>query len=687
MDTTFPIPATLISAALFGSLLAGTIQAQPPGGRGYSDPCFPEEAGPPSAGIAERGMGALEKRERMEQEKLEQLPQLESRIAPPHQYFGYLGGRHPAGATNDTMEAWVQLSFFGKWTSSVDGIALVPAFYPAFSDEGNYGFPKRFKIEIFSHQEPDVPVTVVDWTAADFPDPGLHPVFFSFAARAVQTVRLTVNKGVVEGDSQFFALDELMVFQQGNNVAPPAYQGLTASDSLNEPPYWKLQYLTDRKIHAGGYFHTHHPAADFVQYFDEETIRLATPEIIIDLGEARNIGRVELYPAKLPGMPIPEFAFPLEYQVELRRWLKTEPAIQSGIIEDTLPSRMRWHPLSSAKGRFVRLILHELPRHDGRPVFAMGEIRLMGREGNQLNNLAAGASIRVTQTPEGEAADTRLLTDGYSNGRKIIPERDYIEQLAARKILVEALAETQHRLMIARATRNSYYWMVGMSGGTILFFSLILWIAYQRIARQRALMDLRRQIAADLHDDISSNLGTISMITRRLQQDSSPALIRDKLMEIGHIAQESFISIKEIIWHMDSDIVHLSEMFEKLERTARSVLTDCQVDFTYPPPQGIPVPAKTRRNIMLLVKEALYNCAKYAQAKHMSIQAAMHDSVLELTMKDDGIGFDPSCTVVANSDSGRGLANMERRAKLLGAELEIQSTPGQGTQVTLKMPL
>ncbi|WP_372808165.1 sensor histidine kinase [Pontiella sp.] len=633
-------------------------------------------------------MKALEKREQALKRQLEQYPPLESRDNPPLQYFGYLSGRHPVSPTNDTMEAWLQLSFPGKWTTSVDGIALVPAYYPAFSPEGNYGFPKRFKIDVFSHQEPNLPVTVVDWTTADFPDPGLHPVFFSFPQSDVQSVRITVTKGERQADSQFFALDEWMVFQNGNNIAPPAYQRLEASDSYNEAPYWKLPYLTDRKLQVGRNLHTVHPVPDFIQYYDEQTIRDHPPEIEIDLGAQHNIGRVELYPAKVPDMPIPEFAFPLKYHIELRRALNENPIVQSAVIEETLPSRMRWHPLSAVRARFLRLTLHALPRHNDRPVFAMAEIRVIGREGDQQENLAAGKTIRMTRLPEDAGTAPALLVDGFGNGREIIQEHDHIEQLAERKKVAEALAQTQHRLLIARATRQSFYWTIGIGGGIVLLFSLILWIAYQRTIRQRALYELRQQIAADLHDDISSNLGTISMIAKRLQQDPPPSLLQEKLNEIGHIAQESFLSIKEIIWHMDSDVVHLAEMFGHIEKTARSILAGSQVICEFPDNVAeAAVPAKTRRNIMLLVKEALYNCAKYAKAEHMRIHADLRHCVLVLSMKDDGCGFDPACAQVANSDTGRGLANMERRARLLGAELDIFSEPGKGTEVTLSMPI
>ena len=665
-------------------LLPLTLRAQQ---EEYSDPRFPSEHAPVGTAPHERGVQALEQREQMLQKKLEQFPLLESRVFPPHQYFGYLSEHHPTTSINGAMEAWVQLSFFGKWTLSVDGIALVPAYYPAFSADSNYGFPKRFRIEVYSHKEPDKPETVVDWTHADFPDPGLHPVFFSFAPRDVQRVRLVVTRGAEEKGAQFFALDELMVFQQGNNVAPPAYQGLTASDSHEAPPYWKLQYLTNRKIHVGGYFHTRHPVEDFVQYFNAEDIVFNKPEILIDLGSLRRVGRVELYPAQLPGIPIPEFGFPLRYRVDLLKHLDDTEPVSSQVVEDTLPSRMRWHALSSNNGRWLRITLLDLPEHNGRPVLALGEIRVIGRDGDELKNFAAGQPIRVTQVPEKEITETALLNDGFSNGRQIMQERLYIRQLAERKIVGDDLRRTREHLLIARATRSSHFWTLGISSGTALFFSLILWIAYQRIARQRALMDLRRQIAADLHDDISSNLGTISMITKRLQLDPSPSLVREKLVEIGHIAQESFVSVKEIIWHMDSDVVHLSEMLQRIEKTARSILTECQVECRFPSPQGIPVPPKTRRNIMLLVKEALYNSAKYAKARHMLIRAELLDSTLELSLKDDGVGFDPATTVLTDTDSGRGLANMERRARLLGAELKIDSEPDQGTQVVLSIPL
>jgi len=178
------------------------------------------------------------------------------------------------------------------------------------------------------------------------------------------------------------------------------------------------------------------------------------------------------------------------------------------------------------------------------------------------------------------------------------------------------------------------------------------------------------------------------MISNRLQHNSDQALIQKKLREIKHLAQESYISVKEIIWHTDAEEIRFSDLFEQIQRTARSILTDCKISYHFPNEfENHIVPIKIRRNVILLIKESLYNCAKYAKANTMLIRAEFQSNLLKISLADDGCGFDSSCGKTADSESGRGLANMERRAKLLGAELTIDSLLEKGTEITLKMPI
>ena len=132
----------------------------------------------------------------------------------------------------------------------------------------------------------------------------------------------------------------------------------------------------------------------------------------------------------------------------------------------------------------------------------------------------------------------------------------------------------------------------------------------------------------------------------------------------------------------------MSGLLSQIKRIARSILSDCRVTYEFPDQfDDVMVPVIIRRNVMLLVKESLYNSSKYARAQNMLIRALTDKSSLILTMRDDGCGFDNSPDAIANSETGRGLKNMERRAKLLGADLSIDSTPGEGIEILLTIPL
>jgi len=87
-----------------------------------------------------------------------------------------------------------------------------------------------------------------------------------------------------------------------------------------------------------------------------------------------------------------------------------------------------------------------------------------------------------------------------------------------------------------------------------------------------------------------------------------------------------------------------------------------------------------RRDFYLIYKEALNNTAKYADGKNVWISLSLHQKTINLTIKDDGKGFDKASI----KKSGNGLNNMQHRAKALKGEIIINSSPGQGTEIYLK---
>lgn len=592
------------------------------------------------------------------------------------------------------MEEWVQLELNTANDIRIEGIALIPAYYPEHAIDGHFGFPKRFRIDLYSYLEPDKPINVVDWTQKDFPDPGLYPVIFSVPNIAAHAVRLTVTKGALKHGSQFFALDEIMVFRNGNNVAPTAAHLPTASGQRNLTPYWHLNYLIDGKTHLGTFLNAKQgePVADFIQYFEHSTQPSPEVKLTIDLGKTYSLGRMELYAAKDPTTAIPTLALPHRYHIELFESLQPPRVIRSEWIDATDTPHIRLHALASHDARYVRITFTRLPVRNGHSVLALGELRLIGDNVFELDanqsNLALDKKVSIHHKLKGSPVSPTLLVDGYANGKQIIPERTYIEHLSKKAIVEKAHRAIMGERMVAQAVNSQRRWTIGISLGTLALSALIFWLFHLRNEKYAAIRHVQQQIAADLHDDISGNLGTISMISNRLRSLTDDPLSQEKLFEISHLSKESYLSIKEIIWHTDSQASSLSDLFAQIKRAGRSILSECRVIHEFPDQlNDTQVSAITRRNIMLLIKESFYNCAKYAKAKNMLIRAQIDEASLVLTMRDDGCGFDSTCENISTSESGRGLKNMALRAKLLGADLSIDSSPGQGTEIQLTIPL
>jgi signal transduction histidine kinase len=99
-----------------------------------------------------------------------------------------------------------------------------------------------------------------------------------------------------------------------------------------------------------------------------------------------------------------------------------------------------------------------------------------------------------------------------------------------------------------------------------------------------------------------------------------------------------------------------------------------------------PLPEVVEENVLRIGQEAFTNIAKHARAKRVATTLEFAPNTLRLRVEDDGIGFDPP-TAPSASENHFGLLGMTERAKRLGGQLILDSTPGRGTSVTVEIPL
>jgi signal transduction histidine kinase len=97
-------------------------------------------------------------------------------------------------------------------------------------------------------------------------------------------------------------------------------------------------------------------------------------------------------------------------------------------------------------------------------------------------------------------------------------------------------------------------------------------------------------------------------------------------------------------------------------------------------PHEVQVSSQTRHNISLAVKEAVHNIIKHARASEVTMRIVFTDGELDVSIHDDGSGFKP-----AENLSGHGLSNMKQRLQKIGGRCLIESDPGHGTTVRMRL--
>lgn len=224
----------------------------------------------------------------------------------------------------------------------------------------------------------------------------------------------------------------------------------------------------------------------------------------------------------------------------------------------------------------------------------------------------------------------------------------------------------------------------------LISFLFIRYYIRRRLQNQRVLFEReqaiekeRSRISAELHDDIGGGLTAIRLMSEMLKDNSREESSQFFVNKISASSNELVQKMNEIVWAMNVNNDNLQSLISYTREFAVSYLDDfnihCKVDL----PEHISeltVTGTNRRDIFLLVKEALNNVVKHAQATEVNIKIRITDN-LNIEIADNGKGFNP-----ANTRAGsNGLQNMQFRIKRLQGHLQFKFGPG--TTVVFDVPV
>ncbi len=203
----------------------------------------------------------------------------------------------------------------------------------------------------------------------------------------------------------------------------------------------------------------------------------------------------------------------------------------------------------------------------------------------------------------------------------------------------------------------------------------------QQVALERAesinkIQDEKLRISRDLHDNIGSQLTFVVSALDNLNYVPDEAKRKEKLSQLGDFTKDTISQLRETIWALKSENITVEQLASKLaEFIAQAKTTYPEINFAIEKtPSDKELNANQAVNVYRTLQEALHNAIKYSNAKNISLRC----SESELTVEDDGIGFDRGTVT-----EGNGLSNMEARMKEVGFKAVISSKEGSGTKVSV----
>lgn len=213
-----------------------------------------------------------------------------------------------------------------------------------------------------------------------------------------------------------------------------------------------------------------------------------------------------------------------------------------------------------------------------------------------------------------------------------------------------------------------------------LAFGTLLWYLYHQKQKLR-LTNIKSKISQDLHDDIGASLSSLQIYGTIAEQtfEENPARAMEMIKKISNQSKLVMENMNDIVWSMKPNAAATTTLEAKIKNYGVELLSDKNISFHYKinaEAENLLQNILARKNILLIIKEAMNNIAKYSKATEADLQLTIENGNCMLMIKDNGIGFNAQLP-----NEGNGLWNMKHRALELKGTLTIQSSPDKGTVI------
>jgi PAS domain S-box-containing protein len=201
----------------------------------------------------------------------------------------------------------------------------------------------------------------------------------------------------------------------------------------------------------------------------------------------------------------------------------------------------------------------------------------------------------------------------------------------------------------------------------------------------------RRLVALELHDNITQHLCAVlarwAALANKLPAREKAS--RGEVMKLSEMLGQTVEEVQRIARNLRPSVLDELGLVPALratctefaDRTGLSLKLACK-------PLPARLPAEAELALYRILQKALENVGKHARARHVTVHLTKQGDIVELTIKDDGIGFDPDQPPARRKEkSDFGLLRMRERATYVGGALIVKSAPRAGTEIVARIPL
>lgn len=585
-------------------------------------------------------------------------------------------GHRSISFPNPKQSVWVEIDF-GE-IHKIDQVVLVPVLWrdagKGFHDDG---FPAEFQVVVGQAGDREGQV-VAEYKRVEGHKPRIAPVVVPLPGIEASWVRIECTRlsPRVHDGRHVFQLSEILVFSDNQNVVlrqpvEASFEGPTVQAGA-----WDKRFLVDGVIPYLMDSGEGDPSLAYISEVGE------VASLFLDLGEPRAFSEIHLHavdqsdtvPQVFPG----DLGIPKEIRVEGANSPDFSDAKvllnhRGENIYDTGPIMM-WD-IAEQESRYVRLIVVEpgiaFDTLEGGARIGFSEIALISKG----INVALGKAARV----EGGGLARRppaALTDGRNAYGKILPIKQWLNELSLRH-------ELEMERVDVEAELNSRYlrqkWLLRVMTWVALFLLVVIGsaIVVHRLLSIRHEAQVRKRIAANLHDELGANLHAIGMLGD---------IAEESIHQSGRLI-ETVRRIRSLTERTGAAAHYCTNMMEAhgfcenpvddMKRDAERLLADLDYDIKIEGEDALNrLKRRTRIDLFLFYKESLVNVVRHAQASRCEVCLSVDDKALELVVSDNG------CGVREGTPS-----SLQRRARFMRAIVSVETPSEGGTVILLKMKL